>query len=84
MDYRLLIDLEVYKFLERLPLKTRRAIRDVIEAIGQNPVGLSESQDQDEVGRLMQIATVGDYAIMYWIDEADCHLKILDVHSIDR
>jgi len=32
----------------------------------------------------MQIAVFGDYALMYWVDEADQQIKILDVHAADR
>ncbi len=32
----------------------------------------------------MQIAVTGDYALMYWVDEADQHVKVLDIHAADR
>jgi hypothetical protein len=60
MNYRLLILIEVVEFLERLPSKTWKSLRNAIAAIG------------------------GDFALTYWIDDADHHVKILDLHAADR
>ena len=84
MSYRLLISIEVVEFVERLPNKPRSAIRSLIEAIGTDPLGRSDAEDYDDIGRLLQIAIIGDYALMYWIDDADRHVKILDIHAADR
>ncbi len=84
MDYRLLISIEVVEFLERLPSKNRKALRNIIEAIGKDPAGRSDAADYDDTGRRLEIAITGDFAITYWIDDADRHVKILDIHSADR
>jgi len=84
MAYRLLISIEVVEFIERLPLRTRRALRNGIAAIGRVPLEMSDAEDYDETGRLLQIVVVGDYALTYWVDDADRHVKILDVHAADR
>ena len=84
MHYRLLVSIEVIEFLERLPERMREALRQAIHAIGRDPLGRSDALDFDEIGRRMQIAVVGDYALMYWVDEADRHIKILDIHASDR
>lgn len=84
MQYRLLISIEVIEFMERLPSRTRRMLRNAIAVIGEDPLGRSDAEDYDEIGRLLQIAIVGDYALTYWVDQADRHIKILDVHATDR
>jgi len=33
---------------------------------------------------MVEITIIGDYALVYWIDTADQHVKILDIHSADR
>lgn len=65
MQYRLLIAIEVVEFLERLPSKTRRTLRNGIGAIGLDPNGLSDAEDYDETGRTLQITILGEYAITY-------------------
>ena len=80
----MLISIEVVEFLERLPARNRRALRDIIEAIGKEPVGRSDAADYDDTGRRLEVTITGDFAITYWIDDADRHVKILDIHSADR
>ena len=84
MDYRLFISIEVVEFVERLPARTKQRIRNAIRAISNDPLGNSDATDRDEVGRRLEIAIVGDYALMYWVDEADRHVKVLDMHAADR
>ncbi len=84
MDYRLLISIEVVEFVERLPSNYRRSLRSVIEAIGNDPQARSDAEDYDDTGRRLEIAIIGDFALTYWIDHADRHVKILDIHAADR
>ncbi|MDA7882296.1 hypothetical protein N9A94_08315 [Akkermansiaceae bacterium] len=49
-----------------------------------DPLGVSDASDYDSTGRLVQIMIVGDFALTFWIDDADQHVKILDIHSADR
>lgn len=84
MDYQLFIAVDVLEFIERLPRKIRTGIRAVLLEIGDNPIGLSDAIEYDSTGRMVQITIIGDYALIYWIDDADQHIKILDIHSADR
>ena len=84
MPYRLLVSIEVIEFIERLPSKTRDALRLSIRSIGRDPMGRSDALDRDATGRRIQIAVIGDYAVMYWVDEADQHIKVLDIHAADQ
>ncbi len=84
MNYRLLISIEVVEFLERLPSKTRKILRNSIAAIGNDPFTMVDAVEYDETGRQLQIAIVCDFALTYWIDDADRHVKILDLHAADR
>jgi len=84
MRYRLLIAIEVVEFLERLPSKTRKDLRNAIAAIGGDPISMADAADYDDTGRQLQIAIIGDFALTYWIDDADRHVKILDAHAADR
>ncbi len=84
MQYRLLISIEVVEFLEKLPSKIRKSLRNAIAAIGGDPFVMPDAVDFDDTGRQLQIAIIGDFALTYWIDDADRHVKILDVHAADR
>ena len=84
MNYKLFIAVDVLEFIERLPRKIRLALRGTISELGEDPIELSDATDYDSIGRMIQIVVVGDYAIIYWVDDADQHVKILDIHSADR
>ena len=53
-------------------------------AIGQDSLTQADADNYDEIGRLLYIAIVGDFAITYWVDDADRHIKVLDIHAADR
>jgi len=84
MNYRLLIDYEVIEFLEARPRKDQRLLRDRFVAIQGFPSRYSDYIESDSVGRRVGIHIIGKYAIKFWEDHADRHLKILDVHFADK
>jgi hypothetical protein len=84
MKYRLLIDYEVIEFLERLPRKDQQLLRNRFLAIQDYPGKYSDCTDSDSTGRSIDIHICGKYAVKFWQDHADKHVKILDVHLADR
>ena len=84
MNYRLLIDYEVIEFIETLPRKDQRLLRDRFVAIQDSPRQFSDYTEADNTGRPVDIHICGKYAIKYWEDHADRHIKILDLHFADR
>ena len=84
MNYRLLIDYEVIEFLETLSRKDQRLLRDRFVAIQGFSSHYSDYVESDSVGRRVDIHICGKYAIKFWEDHADQHLKILDVHFADK
>ena len=84
MNYRLLIDYEVIEFLEKLPRKDQRLLRNRFVAIQGFPSRYSDYTESDSTGRSVGINICGKYAIKFWEDHADLHVKILDVHFADQ
>ncbi|MEJ0090638.1 MAG: hypothetical protein WDM80_12965 [Limisphaerales bacterium] len=83
MNYRLLIDYEVIEFLETLPRREQRPLRDRFVAIRDDPQKFSDYTETDCTGRHVDIHICGRYAIKFWQDHADQHIKILDLHLAD-
>lgn len=83
MKYRLLIDYEVIEFLETLPRKEQRLLRDRLAAIQDFPSRHSDYTESDAIGRPVDIHICGKYAIKFWEDYADKHVKILDIQVAD-
>ncbi len=84
MNYRLLIDYDVIEFLEALPRRERLLLRNRFVAIRTQPREHSDYTEPDDTGRPIDIHICGRFAIKYWEDHADRHLKILEVHPADQ
>jgi hypothetical protein len=84
MKYRLLIDYEVIEFLETLPRKDQRLLRNGFVTIQRYPQNFSDYTETDSDGRRVNIHICGKYAVKFWEDHADRHLKILDVRFADK
>ncbi len=84
MKYRLLIDYEVIEFLETLPRKDQKLLRNRVVAIQNYPQKFSDYVESDNTGRRVDIHICGKYAVKFWEDHADRHIKILDVRLADK
>jgi hypothetical protein len=84
MNYRLLIDYEVIEFLETLSRKDQQSLRDRFVTIRGNPSKFSDFTECDPTGRRVDIHVFGRFAVKYWQDHADQHIKIMDAHLADR
>jgi hypothetical protein len=82
-DTRLLIDIEVLEFLRTLRPKAQAALLSRFREIAAFPSKFSDFVERDSVGRRVDVHISGQFAIKYWDDQADHHLKILDVHPAD-
>jgi len=84
VNYRLLIDYEVIEFLETLGRRDRLLLRNRFVAIQSQPRAHSDYIEADHTGRPIDIHICGKFAIKYWEDHADRHIKILAVHPADQ
>lgn len=83
MNHRLLIDYAVIEFLETLPRADQRLLRNRFVSIREQPQEFSDYREPDITGRLLDIHVCGKYAVKFWQDHSDRHIKILDVHFAD-
>lgn len=82
--FRLLIDYEVFEFVARLSRKEQQLIRREMLRMQDFPYNHADYQEKDEFGRQYHVHLFGKYALKYWIDEADKHLKIMEIRPSDR
>ena len=83
-QYRLLVDLETIRDLDSLPKKTRNRILDHFSHLRETPDRLSDFHETDSIGRRIEISIFSGFAVHYWIDFSDRHIKILAVSPADR
>ncbi len=79
MQFRLLVDIEVLDLLETFQPARRRRLFAHFRKIQSFPGYYSESVEPDEEGRLLDLSTFEGVSIHYWIDDADRHVKILQI-----
>jgi len=77
VEYRLFIDLEAVEVLDSLPKRMRNRILDQFQKIRSFPSDLSHYYEHDTIGRRVEICIFSGWAIHYWIDSADRHVKVL-------
>jgi mRNA-degrading endonuclease RelE of RelBE toxin-antitoxin system len=84
MNYRLLIDYEALGFLAQLKKPAQRLIHQRLREIQDYPSRCSDYQETDPTGRTLHVSICGEYAITYWEDFADRHIKVLEIARADR
>jgi hypothetical protein len=82
-DSRLLIDIEVFDFLRTLRPKEQADLLKRFREIAALPSRFSDFVERDSAGRRVEVHICGKFAIKFWDDFADRHVKILDVHLAD-
>jgi hypothetical protein len=83
-DWRLLVDIEVLEFLRRLAKREPADLLRRFREIAALPSDFSDFTEFDLVGRRIDVHVFAKFAIKYWADHADRHVKILDLHLADR
>lgn len=83
MKWRLFLELEAIDYLSSLPARDERMLRRRLRKIQEFPDNCSDFDETDENGRLLDVSLCGEYAITYWADFADRHIKILRIAPAD-
>ncbi len=84
MRRRLLIDSRVLEFAARLKKRDRNFLFLRFEAIRDFPANHIDYRHRDETGREFDGHIADRFAILFWDDLADGHLKIMDVAWADK
>jgi len=82
-DVRLLVDIEALEFLRRLRRREQENLLKRFREIATFPAKFSDFVEHDSTGRCVDVHVFGKFAIKFWNDFADRHVKILDVHLAD-
>ena len=83
-EARLLIAIEVLDFLRTVRPAEQRGLLKRFREIEAFPGNYSDFVEHDSAGRRVEVHICGRFAVKYWDDFADRHVKILDVHLADR
>jgi hypothetical protein len=81
---RLFIAVDVLDFLRALSPREQRDLLKCFREIAESPARFADFTEPDAVGRQVDVHVFGKFAIKFWNDFADRHVKILDVHFADK
>jgi Mg/Co/Ni transporter MgtE len=84
MNYRLLVDLEAIGVLDSMPKRVRARLLEHFDKLRSAPDQLADYHEHDSIGRRVEISVFAGYCVHYWIDSADCHIKVLAIDPADR
>jgi hypothetical protein len=83
-ESRLLIAIEVHEFLRTLSSTDQRNLLKRFREIAALPSKFSDFVEYDSAQRRVDVHVCGKFAIKFWDDFADRHVKILDLHLADK
>ncbi len=83
-DARLLVAIEVLDFLRTLRPREQRDLLKRFRDLAAFPSNFSDFVEYDSAGRRVEVHVFGKFAIKFWNDFADRHVKILDLHFAAR
>jgi mRNA-degrading endonuclease RelE of RelBE toxin-antitoxin system len=83
MKWRLLLDIEAIDFLASLSRADEARLRQRLRQIQEAPDRFADYPERDEHGREVDVHLCGRFAIIYWSDHADLHLKVLKISPAD-
>lgn len=84
MRQRLLLDSDLVTFLEGLPALRRSALWRRLGEIAETPDRFEDFHERDASGRDLAGHVFGGFAILFWDDLADRHLKVPEITSADE
>lgn len=83
MSYRLLLDIEVVEFIAALPRRDQLQLRRRLGEIQASPDRFSDFQEREPSGRTLDVHVHRGFAIYYWNDFADRHVKVFRIRRAD-
>ena len=83
MNYRLLLDIEVVEFIAGLPRREQIQVRKRLGEIQTTPTRFADYQERESDGRTLDVHVHCGFAIYYWDDFADRHIKVCRIRRAD-
>lgn len=83
MKYRVLVDFDVIQLMDRLSPANRRVLENRFMQLQDFSTRFVDYYEYDDGGRRIEISVVGRFAIKFWIDHLDRHIKVLEVTLAD-
>jgi hypothetical protein len=81
--YKVLVTHEVLS-LPRPSTRDRQRIFSFLESLADNPFQKGDYEENDDVGRPIQIKVIGQHALTFWADHGSSEVKVTRIEKADR
>ena len=81
--YKVLITHEVLSFA-RPVARDRQRILTFLDSLAHDPFQRGDYEEEDEIGRPIQIKLIGQCALTFWADHAASEVKVTRIEKADR
>lgn len=81
--YSVFLRLEVTEELRSLDDSERDRVLRFVHVLARNPFQPGDFQEKDDQGRFNEVKIVGRLATVYYVDNADREVRILEVRQAD-
>lgn len=81
--YSVFLRIEAIEALRDLHQRERDDVFRFARSLAENPFQESDRREADGQGRMRDVRTVGALAVVYYVDNADSEIKVLDVRLAD-
>ena len=78
-SYFVSLRIEAVEASRALPRRQRESIYRFAHSLAANPSQTSDHTETDSQGRSREIKIVADVAVVYYVDDADREVRILDI-----
>ena len=82
--YSVFLHLEVTEALRSLDRSERGRILRFAHTLADNPFQAGDFREQDPQGRTNEVKIIGRLAVVYYADDADSEVRILEARPVDR
>ncbi len=82
--YSVFLHLEVTEALRSLDRSDRDEVLRFAHALAANPFQAGDFREQDHRGRSNEVKIIGRSAVVYYVDNADSEVRVLEVRYVDR
>lgn len=82
--YTVFLHLEVTEALRSFSRHERDGILRLAHSLARNPFQSGDFRETDARGRANEVKLVRELAVVYYVDDADSEVRLLEVRRVDR
>lgn len=81
--YQVWLRQSAYDYLDSLEIAERQRLLVWMERLAGNPSRSGDFTERGSDGRAWQVAVVAGHAVVWWVDDAVCEVKVVAVRPAD-